>query len=84
MSQNVLYIYDSETNSAVSIADGFSNGWLASSGIHKLQNAFFDSAIEYPGEADFKTRYVLMTNDNLPKDCSLFQSGDSYAHRNPS
>tara|TARA_R110000822_G_scaffold68587_9_gene166903 strand:+ start:1535 stop:1762 length:228 start_codon:yes stop_codon:yes gene_type:complete len=66
MSLNRLFIYDSESNTAVCIAKGYSTQW--GTGI-EYQDKFFSGVKEFTGSLSKTnpTRLKLYTEDDLPK-----------------
>jgi len=76
MSSNRLFIYDEETNSAVCIAKGYTNGWV-SHGDMEYINEFYDDTMEFTGNlsASNPTKLSLKTEDNLPNDCHVIYQG---------
>lgn len=77
MATDKLFIYDKETNLAVCIAKGYSNGWGCEEKqtMHHMSD-FFELVLEFPGglSVENPTRLQLMTEDNIPDDCAIFYS----------
>lgn len=71
MAQNRLFIYDPETKTAVCIAKGYSTGWAKESNSVEYINEFFEEAQEFTGDIE-TTRYLLKTEQDLPKDTKIF------------
>ncbi len=71
MAQNRLFIYDSETKTAVCIAKGYSTGWSNMASTTDHVNKFFEEAQEFTGDIK-KTRYLLKTEQDLPEDTKVF------------
>ena len=67
MSTSRLFIFDSETNSAVCIAKGYSDGWLT--GIQYIDEWMADH-YEYTGDIK-KTRFKLLTEQEITKDIQI-------------
>ena len=61
MSTNRLFMFDPETNEAVCIGKGYSNGWIT--GVEYIDK-WLDSHEEYTGAID-KTRFRLITESEL-------------------
>ncbi len=68
MAINKLFIFDPKSNTAVSIAKGYSSGWF--SGIKYIDDWFDNMDNEYTGEID-KTRFELKTENDLPDDTKI-------------
>ena len=66
MSDNRLFIYDPESNSAVCIAKGYACGWATP--VEYVDN-WFDANREY--NVPTHTRYRLVTEYDMPKGASI-------------
>lgn len=69
MATNRLFVYDPDTNTAVCIAKGYSNGWLTF-GESDYQNKFYNNVIEFTGGIK-STRLQLKTEVDLPCECKI-------------
>ena len=67
MASNRLFLLDPETNEAVCIAKGYSNGWVT--GISHVDD-FLEEHQEFTGDID-KTRFRLITEGEIPKDAKI-------------
>lgn len=70
MSNDRLFIYDKETNTATVLAKGYPSGWLFVADQASV-NEFFDGAREFSSFNEKETRYELRREGSLPKGCEV-------------